>query len=333
MENERKTITLPISGMHCGACSILVADTLSEELHVTARADLVKAVVQVEGFSGTLEELVSLGNQFLKPIGYVLGEKPGLKWKGIFLGFAGAAGILVLISLVQNLGLFGPFMIEEIHPESAFLLGLVASVSTCFALVGGLLVTYAGSMKDFDMPVQRWNMGLFHLGRFGGFFLLGGVLGWVGDILQVDYTMTVVMLSLAALIMIIAGLQFLGIVRLPQSNGRVTSWVKDVSRKSGPVFGLLLGILTFFLPCGFTQSTQFQAIATGNFWDGAVLMFSFALGSFPVLGGISLTLGRGLKGKLSGALTKGSGFLILGLGFFQAYAALTALGWLTPIYF
>lgn len=331
---DKQTVhILPVQGMHCGACTVLVADTLSEGLNVQASADLGRREVQVTGFSGSREELLDQGGRLLEPLGYRLGQKASFPWKDTAFGFLGAAAVLGLMAAAQSLGILGLLTGEGINPGSAVLLGLAASVSTCFALVGGLLVTYTGGMRHWEEKKQKAGLGLFHLGRLGGFFLLGGLLGWAGDILQVDYTATVVMLALAAGVMILSGLQFLGIGGTSGKPGKVTEWAKQFSRRSGPWFGLILGVLTFFLPCGFTQSTQFQALAAGNFWDGGVLMLSFALGTLPVLGLVSFTLEKGFQSSLSGAVTQGAGFLILGLGLFQAYAALTALGWITPVFF
>ena len=59
---------------------------------------------------------------------------------------------------------------------------------------------------------------------------------------------------------------------------------------------MLMGALTFFLPCGFTQAMQLYAISTGNFGFGALVMGLFALGTAPGLlsiGGVtSLITGK-----------------------------------------
>ena len=45
----------------------------------------------------------------------------------------------------------------------------------------------------------------------------------------------------------------------------------------------LTGLLTFFLPCGFTFAMQVYAISTGKFIQGALVMGIFALGTLPGL--------------------------------------------------
>jgi sulfite exporter TauE/SafE len=85
--------------------------------------------------------------------------------------------------------------------------------------------------------------------------------------------------------------------------------------------GALLGALTFILPCGFTQSVQFQALAAGSFWGGAQLTLAFALGTLPVLGALGWLLGKGLAGTLRAVLLKAGGTVVLGLGLFQLWGA------------
>ena len=50
---------------------------------------------------------------------------------------------------------------------------------------------------------------------------------------------------------------------------------------------LLVGVLTFFLPCGFTQSMQLYTLTTGSFLKGGLTMLSFAIGTLRVLSLIS----------------------------------------------
>ncbi|MBP6911491.1 sulfite exporter TauE/SafE family protein [Patescibacteria group bacterium] len=50
-----------------------------------------------------------------------------------------------------------------------------------------------------------------------------------------------------------------------------------------------MGIGTFFLPCGFTQSMQVYTLSTGSFLAGGLTMLSFALGTLPMLLLLSVT--------------------------------------------
>jgi len=94
---------------------------------------------------------------------------------------------------------------------------------------------------------------------------------------------------------------------------------------------ILLGASTFFLPCGFTQSMQLYSLTTGNFINGAITMFVFALGTLPVLALISFAsvkLSSSLQSKL---FFKTAGFIVLFFALFNFLGALTALGLIRPI--
>jgi hypothetical protein len=80
---------------------------------------------------------------------------------------------------------------------------------------------------------------------------------------------------------------------------------------------MLLGALTFFLPCGFTQAMQVYAMTTGSFWRGALIMSVFAIGTAPGLlgvGGLTAYFG---KGKFSGLFFKFVGLIVIALAIFN----------------
>jgi len=62
-----------------------------------------------------------------------------------------------------------------------------------------------------------------------------------------------------------------------------------ISKLNHTLTPLLVGIATFFLPCGFTQSMQIYTFSTGNFWGGGFTMLFFALGTLPVLALVSFS--------------------------------------------
>lgn len=86
-----------------------------------------------------------------------------------------------------------------------------------------------------------------------------------------------------------------------------------------------LGAMTFFLPCGFTQSLQLVALASGNFISGAIIMFIFALGTLPSLLGLS-AISSTTKGAASRLFLRFSGALVLVLAFFNLNSGIALTG-------
>jgi plastocyanin domain-containing protein len=76
------------------------------------------------------------------------------------------------------------------------------------------------------------------------------------------------------------------------------------------------GALTFFLPCGFTQTMQLYAVSTGSFSQGALIMFLFAVGTAPGLLGIG-GLSSVFKGEKARVFFATAGLAVILLGAFN----------------
>ncbi|MEI8175229.1 MAG: sulfite exporter TauE/SafE family protein, partial [bacterium] len=94
----------------------------------------------------------------------------------------------------------------------------------------------------------------------------------------------------------------------------------------------LVGIATFFLPCGFTQSMQIYTLSTGNFMTGALIMLSFALGTLPVLGLISFSSLSIGKNKNASIFFKVAGLIVILFAIFNLINALVVINILPPIF-
>jgi sulfite exporter TauE/SafE len=116
---------------------------------------------------------------------------------------------------------------------------------------------------------------------------------------------------------------------MPKFIGKSVLKIED---STGILAPMLLGIATFVLPCGFTQSMQIYSLTTGNFLSGAMTMAVFALGTLPVLALISLASVKLSKTLQSGLFFKTAGFIVLFFSIFNFTAALVAIGLISPIF-
>lgn len=205
-------------------------------------------------------------------------------------GLVGAiAYILKEIEITRYFPQFG----ENINVLIAIMLGVVASFSTCLALVGGIVMSF-GETYPVDLDKRHpWMSRLtphlyFHAGRVGGFAVLGGLLGLLGSKISYSVQFTGILTLLVAVVMLYIGLQVLGFVpnitrlglALPKGLAHKIDAVKELDHHLMPIG---IGVLTFFVPCGFTQSMQLAAVASGSFITGALIMAAFAVGTLPVL--------------------------------------------------
>ena len=89
---------------------------------------------------------------------------------------------------------------------------------------------------------------------------------------------------------------------------------------------MMLGALTFFLPCGFTQSMQLLALSSGGFLSGGMIMLVFALGTLPALLGISV-MSSVLEGRSARWFLQFSGAVVLLLGVLNLQSGLLLMGY------
>jgi sulfite exporter TauE/SafE len=105
-----------------------------------------------------------------------------------------------------------------------------------------------------------------------------------------------------------------------------------VSRFNHTLTPLLVGIATFFLPCGFTQSMQLYALTTGSFLSGGLTMLSFALGTLPVLALVSFSSFSIQKSSKSGVFFKTAGLVVIIFALFNLINSLVVVGIIPPIF-
>ncbi len=336
-----KTYTFHVNGMHCNACVMLTESELTDIPEVSrAKSSLATHSVEVTGDFGDKEpeHIARDLNEVLKPHGYTLSlekQRHLVKWSEFSIALPIAAVFVALFIILQKLGIVNLVSTSEVGYGTAFVIGLIASVSTCMAMVGGLVFSmYANFAKEGDKVRPQV---LFHIGRLVSFFILGGVIGALGSIFQLGITGTFVLSIVVALVLLILGINLLDVFpwakklqpTMPSFIGKRVHVLKNVNHTLTP---LLIGVATFFLPCGFTQSMQIYTLTTGSFLTGALIMGVFALGTFPVLALLSFSsLGIHKKAQ-SGIFFKTAGLVVIFFGIFTLNSALVAAGIIPPLF-
>jgi sulfite exporter TauE/SafE len=205
--------------------------------------------------------------------------------------FAILVGIVLALDgldlLPQNLAVS-----NEMSYGLVFAIGLVASVSSCMAVTGGLLVAIAAKYNDVSRDLnsfQRLKPHLyFNAGRIASYTLLGGAVGALGATLTLSPAINGLMSIVASAVMILLGLQMLrlfpGLTRfMPTMPKAFSHRIHDLAERETKESAFVLGAATFFLPCGFTQALQLYVLSKGSFTIGALTMLAFSLGTLPAL--------------------------------------------------
>ena len=330
--------TFHVSGTHCSSCKILIEDILGEQGIVNSvKVNLSQETIEVDTNSDILaEELLKLINEKVKPNGYNVTLEKGNKIKEnhniLFKAIPIGLLFLILFFLLQKSGILNLGIGGGVTPASGFIIGLIASVSSCLAVVGGLVLSLSAKIAEDNRRSTEKQVILFHIGRLVGFALLGGVLGLVGQTIGINFTFSAILGIIASTIMLLLGMNLIGVFKKTKFTlpSNIFKYFRKVEHAT--LAPIILGIGTFFLPCGFTQSMQFSALSSGSFISGFSIMFFFALGTLPVLAILSFSSVSFAKSKYAPLFFKSTGVIVIGLGLFSLLAGLTGLGVINPLF-
>ena len=252
---------------------------------------------------------------------------------GVAIPIAVAFGALFV--LLQKLGLVQLVPGGTVTYGTSFVIGIVASLSTCMAVVGGLVLSMSVTFAKKGDTVGPQLM--FHAGRLISFFVLGGVIGAIGSAFALNTLATFLLSMGIAIVMFILGINLLEV--FPWAKNLQPAMPKFLARHAYGASKLnhtltpfLVGIATFFLPCGFTQSMQIYTLSTGSFLHGALTMGTFALGTLPVLGLVSFSSLSIQNSSYSGIYFKTAGIIVILFALFNLLNALVVIGLIQPLF-
>ncbi len=339
--NRPQQHTFHVHGMHCNSCVLTIESELKDAPNIHAvSARLNGHTVDVVGEFGdkTPAQIAEEITTYLEPYGYrasIEQQAHNARWKEFGVAVPVALGFVLVFILLQKLGIVNLVGAGKVTYGTAFVVGIIASLSTCMAVVGGLVLSMSATFAKEGDRIRPQLM--FHGGRIVAFFLLGGVIGAVGSAFTLNAWGTFILGLVIALVMLVLGINLLDV--FPWAKKLQPSMPKFIARHAHGVAKLnhtltplLVGVATFFLPCGFTQSMQLYALTTGGFLSGALTMLAFALGTLPVLALISFS-SLGLRNSAkSGVFFKSAGLIVILFALFNLINSLVVIGLFPPLF-
>ena len=323
---------VPIAGMTCTACEVRVSRAIQRVPGVLAARVSAKAGEALVVCSGPLD--MDAVTRVVEKAGYRVAEdnrrwlsRDSKLWRDVALAVA-CVVLAVLVWRVTGLSAVGDSLSRSALGGNLLfvvLLGVAASVSTCMALVGGIVMGISARFAQTHpeaTPAQRLRpQAMFNLGRVVGFALLGALVGALGGAINVNGIALGLLMVVVAVVMGILGVKLTGMsprlatysFTLPSSW---TSWMyngTDGSYKDSSA--MLMGAASFFLPCGFTQAVQVYALSTGSPLQAGLTMALFAVGTTPGLMGVGALSGIA-KGERGARIFRWVGVVVI------AFAAL-----------
>lgn len=340
-DNIKKEYKFHVHGMHCNACVILIESELNNLKGVSnVVANLGNKMVVVSG-NFDLENEVELADYLSQPIkssGYHLSvEREIVKSKISDFKYAVpiAIAFAFIFVILQKIGLIGLIGGSGVNYGSAFVIGIVASLSTCMAVVGGLLLSMSATFaKEGDKTRPQI---MFHISRLVAFFILGGTIGFIGKAFTLSAGGILVLGILTGIVMLILGINLLDLFHFtkklqPAMPKFIAKYAHGVQKLNHTLTPALVGIATFFLPCGFTQSMQLYTLTTQSFWVGALTMLAFALGTLPVLALLSFSSFSIKDKSYAGIFFKSAGLIVILFALFNIINSLAAYGIISPLF-
>lgn len=274
---------IPVYGMHCKACELLIENKLNDMSWVKIESisqgnNCIEVDVKSEK---NIEEIKSV----IKELGYSL-EENKIKKNDLF------DYIIILLTFIIFWVLYLLFkdikFFEDVLKSNnlsffvILLIWLVASLSSCLAVTGWIVVWFA---KYIDTSKNTYSdlktQASFHIWRIVWFAILGWILWSIWWLLWSFGFLNKFLLLLAWIFMLYMWLNMLWFAKfklsMPKSFGGKILSIKN------PAFAPVVWALTFFLPCWFTQSIQVYAASSWSFLTWAMIMWTFALWTMPVL--------------------------------------------------
>ncbi|MBI2439554.1 MAG: sulfite exporter TauE/SafE family protein [Candidatus Moranbacteria bacterium] len=330
-----KKKTFQISGMHCRSCELLTEEALLEVPGVQKAKTNFRTGKAEISYEETAPSLNAL-KEVVEKIGYKIGGASEQSWfsKDVTVWVETLFAIGIVFVLFVFAKFFGLFDVSFGSPERleslpfVFLVGLVAGLSTCMAIVGGLTLAISARYNKLhpELGVRQKFVPhvYFNLGRIGGFTVLGTLLGWFGSTFQPSSLLIGVLTVAVGAVMVLIGVQLLELfprlslwkLTLPKGIARIFGIRSHTEKEYSHTRTIFLGVVTFFLPCGFTQLAQLFVVTQGSPSVGALVMGVFALGTAPGLLGIG-GAAAAVKGATRGFFFKVAGIIVVLLGVFN----------------
>ena len=226
----------------------------------------------------------------------------------------------------------------EFSIAAVFFIGLLGGIH-CLGMCGSIVGILTGQMPENR---SRWQFHLaYNIGRIASYSFAGALVGAVGqagflfrDAVPVQHLLFLLSsLMLIALGLYIAGVW--GIVRHVEHAGAfLWNHLKPLARYLFPIVtptrALLLGMIWGWLPCGLVYSVLVTALASGHAESGALIMFSFGMGTLINLLIIGLFWERCRAWVQSAKIRIAAGLVVIAFGIYgliKVYYVFAVFGW------
>ncbi|HIP21295.1 MAG TPA: sulfite exporter TauE/SafE family protein [Sulfurimonas sp.] len=181
---------------------------------------------------------------------------------------------------------------ETINLLTIITIAFLGSFGHCIGMCGGIVFAYS-SIK-IEPQSSKISKTIAHLlysfGRVFTYTLLGVLFGSLGKVARFSEFTNGILLMVAGVAMILAGLSLMGKLKFltlvehsfSSSTLYKKTFKKILNSKSNASF-FFLGMLNGLLPCGFVYFFAITAASTADPLYGALVMFIFGVSTIPAM--------------------------------------------------
>jgi len=184
---------------------------------------------------------------------------------------------------------------ETVNIFTIISIAFLGSFGHCIGMCGGIVVAY--STIKINPKSSKVSQSVAHLlysfGRVLTYTILGAMFGALGGVVLFSNNANGILLIVAGIAMILAGLSLMGKIKFltliehsfSSSNFYKNTFKKVLHSKSNVSF-FLLGMLNGLLPCGFVYFFAITAASTADPLYGAMVMAIFGMSTIPAMFGV-----------------------------------------------
>lgn len=225
-----------------------------------------------------------------------------------------------------------------------FLTGLTTGGLSCLAMQGGLLTSVIANQKDQELEelesttaqskagfdnLDWMPVSMFLIAKLISHTILGFFLGFLGESLSLSLEVRLFFQVFTALFMFATAMNLLNVhpifrFVLIQPPKFIQRYIKKSSKNKALFAPAVLGFLTIFIPCGVTQAMEVLAINSASPVQGALIMFSFVLGTMPLFALIGVATAKLSEGWHS-KFMKVASYLLIAMAVYSFNGVLLVL--------
>ncbi|SFV70513.1 membrane protein, putative [hydrothermal vent metagenome] len=181
---------------------------------------------------------------------------------------------------------------DSVNLLTIITIAFLGSFGHCIGMCGGIVLAYSTiKIEPASSKVSKTVAHLlYNFGRVLTYTLLGAIFGALGGVVIFSNTANGVLLIVAGVAMVVAGLSLMGKIKfltliehsISSANFYKKSFQKILHSKSNVSF-FVLGMLNGLLPCGFVYFFAITAASTASPFYGAFVMFIFGISTIPAM--------------------------------------------------